>query len=260
MTTEFIPMTVQVSVSDIEYDTSLQMRADDVDAEFAATLADHIREGAELPPCRLFRDEATGRYFIGDGWHRVAAYRIACGDKCTILAVVSPGGRAAAFAWAVGANADQQAKPRTRRDLRKAVIAAIREYMLGPSAAKNTHCVFENCKKPATQAQIAELCHTTQQTVSRILKELTASQQAAVAAAPEAPQRPVQQTFFDILERSFVGVMNHWSDVVDNPRWADPAIPVADKLAAVRDVKMNLKKMLKDIDQREAQLIKTKEG
>lgn len=259
MTTENHPI-VQVSVSDIEFDTSLQMRADDVDAEFAATLADHIREGAELPPCRLFRDEGTGRYFIGDGWHRVAAYRIACGDKSTILAVVSSGGRAAAFAYAVGANADQQAKPRTRRDLRKAVIAALHEYMLGPNAAKNMQCIFENCKKPATQAQIAELCKVNQSNVSRILKELTASRQLAATEAPAAPQQPVQQTFFDILERSFVGVMNHWADVVDNPRWADPAIPVSDKLAAVRDVKMNLKKMLKDIDQREAQLIKTKEG
>ena len=55
---------VQVSVSDIEFDTSLQMRADDVDAEFAATLADHIREGVVVKPVTERFHQAVGRVIL----------------------------------------------------------------------------------------------------------------------------------------------------------------------------------------------------
>lgn len=252
---QYIPIN-QIDLSEQQ----LQMRHGGIDWDFSDTLADTIREGKELTPVHLFLDETTGKHYIGDGWHRCFAYQSARPGKAQVPATVSPGGRAAALHHALGANADQLAKPRTRKDIRKAVIRAIETYMLGKDAVKNMQCIFSGSKKKATQEQIAEMCKVNQSNVSRILKDLKAKAKASAAATEEGensenltPADP-QTTFFNALDKSFETVMTKWTDVRDYIGWTNPDITKQDKLAAIKDLKLNLKTMLKDVEKREEQI------
>lgn len=90
-------------------------------------------DGGELPAIDLFvAPTADGaRYWIGDGWHRLAAHEAA--GRQVILAHVREGGRDAALLWAVGANA-QHGLPRTSEDKRRAV----KLLLLSPGWAEKT--------------------------------------------------------------------------------------------------------------------------
>lgn len=151
-----------VPVKDIQYDPDLNMRSGRLDDDFAGTLADVLmeRETADLEPVILFAEDGPrGRtfYYIGDGNHRYISYRLAKRDR--IPAKVYGGGREAAWRCALGANADQTSKPRTRKDLRRAVLEALNRLWFGADV-----------RTRPSQQDIAKLCRTSQQTVSNILK------------------------------------------------------------------------------------------
>lgn len=175
------------------------------DPDFAYTLMEVLQEDAEaeLEPVILFEGEFNRHgkgacYWIGDGNHRVSAYHLA--GRKTIPAIVYQGGREAAFRHALGANADQRAKPRTRKDLRRAVMTALNKLYFEVSGAER-----------ATQAQIAELCKTSQVTVHRIIRQMEDQE--------KQPEEPVQMDFWEQLSGEFDAVISHARQVRENPRY-----------------------------------------
>lgn len=169
-----------VHLSCILFEEDLQMRAEETDWEFVDTLTDVLRGGGDLAPVVLFEDPESDEkiHLIGDGNHRYHAYREA--GRATIPAIVKPGGMAAAFDYALGANADQNAKPRTRNDIRRAVEAAV------------MHRIFEAPKKDRwTQQRVADACKVNQSTVCRIYKEIKAERdQVKKPQSPSTKKSP----------------------------------------------------------------------
>lgn len=163
-----------IELTGIIIDPNLQMRHKH-DPDFVDTLAELLEDAdKELDPVILFAagTDDDMSYRIGDGNHRVAAYHLA--KRKRIPAIVHDGGYEAALKYALGANADQRSKPRTRKDLRKAVLAALEKYYFNCS-------VYDRL----TQAEIAEICRTSQMTVSRIIRELEGKDKKPEAKAPE---------------------------------------------------------------------------
>lgn len=196
-------------------DLSLQMRASGIDWDFVETLSDLISDGVSLAPVDLYADGE--KYFLGDGWHRCYAYHSA---NKPVRAIVRAGGRAAALHYALSANADQQAKPRTRKDIRKAVITAINTYMLGKDAAKNIESIFPGQKKPATQVQIAEMCRTTQNTVSLILKAIKQKEHANAIANGDIPSPSRQIDFWERIKLDTIEVASAVRSLInDRVKW-----------------------------------------
>lgn len=187
-------------------DEALQMREGGIDWDFVDTLADALRK-AHLSPITVFADEKDAdTYWLADGFHRRAAYESE--KRPEIPATVHPGGRDAAFQCCLGANADQNAKPRTRKDLRKAVIAALREfYFAQTSEAENTKFVKLPRATRLSFERIAEICRTTQQTVSNVAAAL---QREASGAATEPEERrgpsgaPEQLDFWEELRSDYL--------------------------------------------------------
>lgn len=267
-------------------DLSLQMRAEDTDSAFLDTLGDAIAAGAKMPPIIAFREDATDAkgnpcpsYYIGDGWHRFFAHR----EKYRLIpAIIRDGGRDAAFAYALGANYDQQAKPRTRKDIRKAVIAAVQAYISGPDAAKNTAFLrkytFSNgsgvsisgSKKVATQQEIASICRTTQKTVSNIIRDLE-KEQSAVVEPPVTEVRTGadgkqytavvgQLSFLDRLFHEVEPMAQIHNTFIKHGVWIDDSIPIEDRLKGVQTWKDAMRRMLKDIAELETALLKAKQN
>ena len=211
-----------VLLKHIELDPELQMRASH-DTDFVVTLADVLEDAdAELDPIQLFQDATANppEYYIGDGNHRFCAYRVA--GRKEIPAIVHPGGKRAAWEHALGANADQRAKPRTRKDLRRAVMAALRELYF-PLPIKD---------RPSQQ-HIAELCRTSQMTVSRIVKELESPKDEPPA------EPPTQLDFWNQLTGEFnelVQSARHIRESEAYLQWfrQDPA-KAAEGLTAIAD-------------------------
>jgi hypothetical protein len=79
--------------------------------------------GAEFPPVVLYG--TNGKWWIGDGWHRVLAAK-EIGAEMT-AADIRPGGRADAIKYALGANQTHGAR-RTNEDKRRCVEVALREF------------------------------------------------------------------------------------------------------------------------------------
>jgi len=109
-----------VALGLIDRDMSIQARAgleEAVVEDYRAV----VSSGQLLPWVDLFHDESEGRYYVGDGWHRVEAY-----DRlglAKIPANVRPGGRLAALRWALQANRTHGLK-RSLDDVRRAVLLA----------------------------------------------------------------------------------------------------------------------------------------
>jgi len=89
--------------------------------------ADAMTQGAAFPPVILFVEEATGTYWLGDGWYRtLAAESLALSE---IEAEVRPGGKRAAFLHALGANGEHGQR-RTRADKLNAIHLAFSDELL----------------------------------------------------------------------------------------------------------------------------------
>lgn len=107
--------------------------------------------GATLPPVDLFFDGS--QHWIGDGFHRVLAFRAA--ERSEVPAIVHEGGKREAILHAVGAN-DAHGMRRTNADKRRSVEIMLRD---------------EEWREWSNVA-IAERCKVDQSTVSRIRSEM----------------------------------------------------------------------------------------
>jgi hypothetical protein len=97
------------------------MRAKPISRDLVREYAEAQNRGVVFPEIILFVDE-SGRYWMGDGWHRLfAAESLALSE---IESDVRPGGRRAAFLFALGAN-DTHGARRTRQDKTNAVRKAL---------------------------------------------------------------------------------------------------------------------------------------
>ena len=206
--TELIPL------DDILAKDDLQMRAGELDWEFVDTLTDTLRDGGELPPLTVF--VAGDRYLLADGFHRHAAY---CAVKAKLVPVnILSGGEEAAFRHALGANADQLAKPRTRKDIRRAVTEAIMQCIISKPKAEQ-----------ATQQDVAAWCKVNQSTVSRIYNELNKSNVDASKTSSSAPSKPKQIDFFERLNQDFAQPYRFLDQLITDERWLDDAVPASEK-------------------------------
>lgn len=248
-----------VNIADITHDESLQMRDRGIDPDFVETLGQTLREddAAQLDPVTLFAEDladGTRILRLADGFHRFYGYHYA--RRKTIPAEIIPGGLAAALKHALGANADQRAKPRTRRDLRKAVETALHVYYFASEKSNNVTKFHKLSNGQRLNfSQIAEICKTTKMTVSRIAKALQA-ETAPPAKAPSEPPRPVQETFFDILDRAYEPVAKAFENFVQHTAWLDPDIPREEKLKGLKDIIHQVDYIKRKLREREQQLIK----
>lgn len=143
----------EVAISLIRTDGETQMRAK-LNQETIDTYAEKMREGVSFPPVELYYD--GDQYWIGDGFHRIAAHRLAHGDSRPVNANVRAGGRRKAILHAVGAN-DDHGLPRTNADKRRAVL----NLLTDDEWAK------------WSDGAIAQACKVTQPFVSKVRRELS---------------------------------------------------------------------------------------
>jgi hypothetical protein len=195
------PLTVPYN--ELVFDPALQMRDGDVDQAHTQNLADILREDekAELTPLMVFvaaeGDPAylgadLPRYYVADGFHRGGAYRLARGEGARVPVTAPGGGRAAALLYAYGANADQNTKPRTRKDIRKAVKVALLNHYFAVDREKGKFPKIS--KLPNSQRfsfeHIAEICRCDRSAVGRIAKDLEAELTPAAPAPTKGSGKP----------------------------------------------------------------------
>lgn len=112
---------VKLQLAALALDSKTQQRkhtSDDAVKEYV----DAIKNGVTLPPIDVFFDGVM--YYIGDGWHRVLAYKDA-GHSC-IFAIVHDGGLRQAIYHACGANKEHGLK-RTNADKKQAVMTLLND-------------------------------------------------------------------------------------------------------------------------------------
>ncbi len=123
--------TVMVPLKAIINEGGTQMRAG-LDQETVKEYADALTNGAQFPPIILFHDGES--YWLGDGFHRFAAWKRAFGMpgapseylRPEIPAEVRTGDRRDAILFAAGANASHGLR-RTNADKRRAVDVLLRD-------------------------------------------------------------------------------------------------------------------------------------
>lgn len=108
-----------INLAAIRLDGETQSRAE-INNEAVAEYVDAIKDGAEFPPIVVFFDGAT--YWLGDGFHRVHAFRTA--GRASINADVRDGTQADAQLFSYGVNTAHGMR-RTNADKRKAVTGAL---------------------------------------------------------------------------------------------------------------------------------------
>ena len=103
-------------------DVELRLRAD-VIPQVAENYAAQMKEGRAFPPVDLFSGD--GEYYIGDGWYRLEAARLA--ELESFPAHIRGHGKSAALRWALKSNT-AHGQPLTNADKRKKVTLALKEY------------------------------------------------------------------------------------------------------------------------------------
>lgn len=141
-----------IEISFIRTDGETQMRAK-LNEETVADYVEKMQNGARFPPVELYYDGS--HYWVGDGFHRIAAWKRASPWQ-RIAANVRSGSRRKAILHAVGAN-DDHGLPRTNADKRRAVETLL---MDAEWAAWSDRA-------------IAEACRVTHPLVAKVRKELS---------------------------------------------------------------------------------------
>lgn len=108
-----------INLAAIRLDGETQSRAE-INNEAVAEYVDAIKDGAEFPPIVVFFDGAT--YWLGDGFHRVHAFRTA--GRASINADVRDGTQADAQLFSYSANTGHGLR-RSNADKRKAVLGTL---------------------------------------------------------------------------------------------------------------------------------------
>ena len=78
-----------------------------------------------MPPIVVYGPDSRGKYFLSEGWHRLAAHRLA--GRSAISATIRSGGWKEALEHALGSNA-QHGLPRSSADKRHAVKLALTHW------------------------------------------------------------------------------------------------------------------------------------
>lgn len=108
-----------INIAAIRLDGDTQSRAE-INNEAVVEYVDAIKDGAEFPPIVVFFDGAT--YWLGDGFHRVHAFRTA--GRVSINAEVRDGTQADAQLFSYSANKGHGLR-RSNADKRKAVLGTL---------------------------------------------------------------------------------------------------------------------------------------
>lgn len=112
---------MKIRVDKIILDQRAQPRSE-IHSETVQEYADDMRNGIQFPPVDVFSED--GVYYLGDGWHRVLAAKIANCQE--IEAIVKEGGLRAAILHSAGANANHGMR-RTNEDKRRAALALLND-------------------------------------------------------------------------------------------------------------------------------------
>lgn len=117
------PSARRIKLAQIDVKASIQTRAS-INPNTVDDYADLMAADVEFPPVALYGPDAEGSYFVGDGFHRIAASRKI--GRSYVLAIVTPGGRMDALRHSLLANVSHGLR-RTNVDKRRAVELAF-EY------------------------------------------------------------------------------------------------------------------------------------
>lgn len=161
--------TQQVNIEAIELDTTIQCRAS-LDMHTINDYAERMRAGDEFPPVVLFVER--GRFWIGDGWHRIMAAQSV--DLAEIAAEARTGGRAEALKFALGANGTNGLR-RSNADKRRAVEIALKEFSKLSSNA------------------IAELCGVSDFLVNSVRPEQLLDSRSSTRVGKDGKARPARR-------------------------------------------------------------------
>lgn len=113
------PVKLQIAALALESKTQQRKStSDDAVKEYV----DAIKNGVTLPPIDVFFDGVM--YYIGDGWHRVLAYKEA--GHANVFATVHEGGLRQAIFHACGANKEHGLR-RTNADKKQAVMTLLND-------------------------------------------------------------------------------------------------------------------------------------
>ena len=145
----------EISINEIEATANTQVRRM-LDKGVIEEYADAMQAGAIFPALTVFAEKDSQRYILADGFHRLAAAKVAglAHFSCEVLS----GGVRAALGHALGAN-DQHGLRRTNADKRNAVELALKD----PEWAQWSH------------ANIARLCRVADKTVAKIREDMVLS-------------------------------------------------------------------------------------
>lgn len=109
---------------EIQVDPALTQPRVGMDNDWVASLVELLELGETLDPIAVFEDE-DGTYWLGDGYHRYAAYEQA--GQELIPAVIHQGNADAAYLHSVEHNLKARQNPLTKRD-RKAIARRLLEH------------------------------------------------------------------------------------------------------------------------------------
>ena len=112
---------MRIAIEEIVADAGTQVRLR-LDPDVIDEYAQGIKDGAKFPPITVFAENGSERYYLADGFHRLAAAKKV--GRTEIGADVQAGGLEQAIHKALGANAEHGMR-RTTADKRHAVEMAM---------------------------------------------------------------------------------------------------------------------------------------
>jgi len=127
-----------IPLARVRRDGGTQMR-ESISEVSVVTYAEHMQDGTEFPSITVFYDGSD--YWLGDGFHRCAAYERA--EISEVPADVYSGTRKDAIRYALKANAEN-GRPRTSDDMRRAYRVAVENGLCG-EADSNAVRELLNC-------------------------------------------------------------------------------------------------------------------
>jgi hypothetical protein len=114
-----------IPITDIDTDHSVQVRAG-INQTTVEEYAEHLKsKRPPLPPIVLFGPNPSGKYYLAEGWHRLAAHKKAGLDA--IPATIQTGDWKQALEHALGSNCEHGLR-RTGADKRRAVELALKHW------------------------------------------------------------------------------------------------------------------------------------
>jgi uncharacterized ParB-like nuclease family protein len=124
-TSKSAPPVMQLRLSVIEVDETVQPRAGGLNQAVVEEYAEAIAANSKFPPLIVYADPATEKYWLASGFHRYAAYQ--CAGRMTARCEVRKGGRTKAREHAAGSNAEHGLR-RTNADKRRVVEMMLEDH------------------------------------------------------------------------------------------------------------------------------------